>query len=282
MTDHQFRRRHPVLNISVYIPLAVGAVLLLAAYFIYKPSVPTLLIVGIIVILGFGLPRWIGWTARKARAQKAMETEKAKWGFHSRDREGAWINYIDKPLVKRTDYAKGKYFYSERLIIHDGYIILNPGHSTPGKIDTEVNYHPNQRRTYAWDGCTPKLLFFWLALIGTPDWWHKREQVQFVDRKGQLDLDPDSLTILWPQAHHASLVHDGLYQYLGQIPITKRDVDQLFCEMLIDSGMWPPMAKLYRWAVHSFGAREIPPDSAADNARFSVSGFSFLPPRTPK
>ena len=287
MNKDQFRRRPRVLHFSIYIPVIIGLVLLLAGYFIYWPAMLALGIVGVIVILGFGLPRWIGMEEREKRAREAAEKDDIKWGFHARDREGAWINYIDKPLVKKTDYAKGKYFYGDWLVIHDGYIIVNPGTSMPKVIDTDVYYHPNQPRTYAWDGCTPKLLFFWLALIGTPDWWQHCEWVQFVDSEGKLvpppppDPDPCKGKTFWPLAHHASLVHDALYQYLGHIPITKRVVDQLLCEMLIESGMWPPLAKLYSWATRTFGAGGIPADFAADNSPRYVHGFPFLPLRPP-
>jgi hypothetical protein len=36
---------------------------------------------------------------------------------------------------------------------------------------------------------------------------------------------------------HASLVHDALYQYLDNIPLSKNEVDQLFYQMLLEAGM---------------------------------------------
>jgi hypothetical protein len=51
------------------------------------------------------------------------------------------------------------------------------------------------------------------------------------------------------RAHHASLVHDALYQYLFSISIPKKDEDNLFHEMLIESGFSGIMAKMYHLAV---------------------------------
>jgi hypothetical protein len=59
----------------------------------------------------------------------------------------------------------------------------------------------------------------------------------------------------WQRAHHASLVHDVLYQYLNSIPIPKSDVDNLFHEMLIESGFSGIMAKIYHLAVRSIWVR---------------------------
>lgn len=267
--------RRALTDISIYSATALGVLILGAVYLIDRESIPAWLIAGILVYLGFALPRWIGRKERLARALAAKQLEKGKWSFHSRDRDGAWINYIDYPLVKRTAYADGKYFYSEWLIIHNGYIVVDPGESTVNHTTHEVSYKPRIRRTYAWDGCTPKRMFYWLALIGTPDWWQQCEDVQVLDGDG--NLLPKS--VFWPKAHHASLVHDALYQYLGHIPITKRDVDQLFCDMLIDSKMPRSLARLYQWAVHRFGAPDIPPGHSASDSPLVVTGLPFLPPR---
>lgn len=221
MHDQRLRRRHPVFHVSIYLPLTIGAALVFIAYAWFPGALPALMLTGIVVILGFGLPRWIGKGEREQRAQDAMDRELATWGFHGRDREGAWINYIDRPLVKQTDIARGKYFYGEWLAIHDGYIVVNPGRATVDGVAGQVTYHSDQPRTYAWDGCSPKLSFYWLALIGTPDWWQRIEPVQFVDAGGRLGSESVPKSMFWPKAHHASLVHDALYQYLGLIPISK-------------------------------------------------------------
>lgn len=268
--------RRTLTDVSMVVATLAGAVILGLASWFAPEAVQGLLIAGLLVYLGFALPRWIGRQERLARALANQQQERDKWGFHSRDRDGAWINYVDHPLVRRTPYALGKYFYSEWLVIHDGYVVVNPGRSRVDLDGGEVRYDPSSPRTYAWDGCTPKRQFYWVALIGTPDWWQRRENVQVVGSDGVLE----TRSMFWPQAHHASLVHDALYQYLGLIPITKREVDQLFGEMLIESGFPRLLAWLYRSAVHRFGATDIPPGRSGSNSRWMAQGLPFLPPRT--
>ena len=50
--------------------------------------------------------------------------------------------------------------------------------------------------------------FYWLAIIGIPDWWEKRHQVLQL-RDGELR----EAEVFWPLAHPASLVHDALLRY---------------------------------------------------------------------
>ncbi|MFO1418156.1 MAG: hypothetical protein U1E83_05750 [Methylotetracoccus sp.] len=276
MSDKRLTRRHPLLNVAIYVPLALGIAVLGAAWLSYPPALRSLLVVGVLVLLGFGLPRWIGGRERARRAAQALDRERLKWGFHGRDRDGAWINYIDRPLVVTSECAKGRYFYGERLVIHDGWIVVNPGESLIDKATQTVIYRPDRRQTYAWDGCTPKLWFYWLGLLGTPDWWVHLEPVQFIDEHGALVASPDANTTLWPLAHHASLVHDALYQYLGVIPITKREVDAQFETMLRASGFIGPVASLYHLAVRWFGGRDVAPDDRADNSPRRVAGLPFL------
>ncbi|WNC72488.1 hypothetical protein RGQ13_00515 [Thalassotalea psychrophila] len=68
---------------------------------------------------------------------------------------------------------------------------------------------------YSWDGCTPKWSFFNLFVFGVPDGHYDHR----TDKKFTQD---------------ASLVHDALYQYLDTIPVTKKQVDDLFLVMLGD------------------------------------------------
>jgi Flp pilus assembly protein TadB len=77
MNKDQLRRRPRVLHISIYIPVIIGLVLLLAGYFVYWPAMLALGIVGVIVILGFGLPRWIGMKEREKRARGANKKKRA-------------------------------------------------------------------------------------------------------------------------------------------------------------------------------------------------------------
>ncbi|MDH3347223.1 MAG: DUF1353 domain-containing protein [Desulfobulbaceae bacterium] len=198
---------------------------------------------------------------------RIKKIEKKTWGFYSRDHEGPWINYINYPLIKRTTYAKNKRFYSEWLIIHDGIIIVNPGVATVELKERKAEYDYSKKRTYAWDGCTPKRFFFWVALIGTPDWWNKEETILTLSKSHEIEKK----IVFWQRALHASLVHDALYQYLDSIPIAKMQVNQLFFEMLRDSGFSWPLAKTYHLAVRLLGARDIKENTPKENSNFTVS-----------
>jgi hypothetical protein len=72
---------------------------------------------------------------------------------------------------------------------------------------------------YAWDGCSPKanfLHFIW----GTPD--------------GKLDYRTER-----PMTYYASMIHDALYQYKKEIPISRVEADLLFMKLLRDARfMW--------------------------------------------
>lgn len=225
---------------------------------------------GIILILaaGFILPVIIGRGERRKRAALWQTKEKAKWGFKGRNRDGLWLNYIDFPLIKKADCATGINFYSEWLVIKGGCIIVNPGESK--LLDNHLTYNCRQRRTYAWDGCTPKFFFYWFMILGTPDWWNKNVTVQYIDDQNNIS----SKTVFWQLAHHASLVHDALYQYLNVIPINKKDVDELFRKMLRDAGMNALIALIYKTAVCMFGAAGVS-YTPVDQSMIHVTG---LPP----
>ena len=83
---------------------------------------------------------------------------------------------------------------------------------------------------FAWDGCTPKTSLWNLLIIGVPD--------------GHVDY-----RTMQPYAYHASMVHDALYQYLDSVPVTKKQIDQLFLKML---GDFKPRY-LYYFFVRLFG-----------------------------
>src|SRR5690606_37527645 len=116
-----------------------------------------------------------------------------------------------------------------------------------------------------WDGCTPKVPFYWLAIIGIPDWWEKPHRV--------LRLCGEELReeeVFWPLAHPASLVHDALYQYLNAAPVAKHEADLLFLRMLREAGMAWPLAFAYCLAVRLFGAPDVRgPASASSRLRWS-------------
>ena len=258
------RLRAPVFDIAFWLLTFGGAIVVIFVLVFAAKLLYVALSVGLLLYLGFELPRWVNRKTRNELAASAKKTEKQAWGFCSRDREGPWINFIDRPLVKRTLYADNKRFYSEWLIIHDGKIIVNPGRAEIIHQANKIIYDYSKRRTYAWDGCTPKRYFFWIAILGTPDWWHKKEKILTLSDSNEI-IDQE---MFWPIAHHASLVHDALYQYLDTIPIAKKHVDKLFFEMLRESGVCFCVAKIYHLAVRYFGAKDVKENNPKPNSRF--------------
>lgn len=208
------------------------------------------------IILGLALPKLVNKSIKKRRQNEYQEWELGNWGFHARPREGPWINYVDYGVARYSEIAKGKFFYCDWLVIHDGWILVNPGKVGYGhlKEQKEAKYDFSRSRTYAWDGCTPKVSFLWLGFFGTPDWWSKELAIKKLNPETG---DIEDKKVFWPLAHYASLIHDGLFQYLDSIPIAKKDVDGLFFEMLKEAGMIWPVAKLYHLAVKYFGASDV-------------------------
>ncbi|WP_420473599.1 DUF1353 domain-containing protein [Noviherbaspirillum sp. ST9] len=204
-------------------------------------------------VCGFIPPQWHGWRERLDRAVQAKYEEFSHWGFHSRDRDFPWVAHIEGALILCAECAKDKFFYSEWLIIHDGLIIVNPGSYDVDDKTKEITYNHAVRRTYAWDGCTPKISWLWFVLIGTPDWWQKEFSIVRVSNHGHVE----EATVFWPMTHYASVVHDALYQYLHHIPIKPSEVDRLFHTMLLEAGMWPWLAKLYYSLVKRCGGKDV-------------------------
>lgn len=256
MNSIQPKLRRPYFDALFKVITVLGLVILAGSWKLAPALLVPSLLIGGLIYLGFGLPRWVGWAERQDRARHAKKAEQAKWGFHSRDREGPWLNYVDYPLLTKSPIAHDKYFYSEWLIIHNGWIVVNPGptKNDPDKATKEVEYDFTVRRTYAWDGCSPKRWFFWIALFGTPDWGDTLENIVTINDQGDKEY---AKVVLWQRAHHASLVHDALYQYLDEIPIDKQDVNQLFREMLEQSGFCPWIASIYYHATQLFGANDV-------------------------
>lgn len=86
--------------------------------------------------------------------------------------------------------------------------------------------------TYTWDGCTPKIALFDIP-FGIPDGIPNEKT-----RK--------------PKAYYASLMHDVLYQFLEvQLPLTRKQVDTIFLELLEESDFAP--RQIYYAAVRVFG-----------------------------
>jgi len=286
---------NPIYDIFLRMLIGTGIAFGVCWYF----SCPNWILISLIVVmgvcLGFGLPRWQGWDERQKRARKAKHDEEEKWGFHSLEREGPWINYIDYPLVKETKYASGgendSYtFYSEWLVIQEGYIMVNPGKPTVDLDEKTVTYDFTRQRAYAWDGCTPKMWFFWLAVIGTPDWFQKIEEIKTVIEKPTDDKSKEKETkvrsnddyvlkpkeVFWKKALHASLIHDVLYQYLDNIPISRRDADWLFYYMLKESGVFCVIRWLYLFGVRCFGGIGVKKNQHKQKSDFTVIDFPKL------
>jgi len=101
--------------------------------------------------------------------------------------------------------------------------------STEGRLTIKVT-----DTAYCWDGCTPKWSILNLFIIGTPD--------------GHIDH-----RTMKPHTYYASLVHDALYQYLDSVPVSKKNIDLLFYQMLGDF----KLRKLYYLFVKYFGGRGV-------------------------
>jgi hypothetical protein len=84
---------------------------------------------------------------------------------------------------------------------------------------------------YAWDGCSPKWNFIDL-IVGTPD--------------GRLDFNTDKQI-----TYYASMIHDALYQYKGDIRFSRKEVDQLFKLNLRRAGFM--LSGIYYFFVRLFG-----------------------------
>ncbi|HSC82450.1 MAG TPA: hypothetical protein VLC30_02435 [Pseudomonas sp.] len=253
---------------------AIGLFLLGLAACLRPTLIAPLLWIAIPVYLGVLLPRLVGRSERLRRAHDAHQADLQRWGFTCRDHAGPWLNFIDRPLLCRCPQFAGRFFYGEWLVIHDGLLIINPGQATVDLQQRSVSYDFNRPTTYAWDGCTPKVPFYWLAMIGTPDWWEKRHRVLRL-RAGQVCQEE----VFWPLTHPASLVHDALYQYLNVAPVAKHEADRLLFQMLREAGMWRPLACAYYLAVRLFGAIDVRGPAPQHPPLRCLSAMPTLAPR---
>lgn len=244
--------RHLFLHYGNLLVSFIGLLLLALAAWLMPQLLTPLLWAGMPIYVGVLLPRWIGRNERQRRAAAARDATLNKWGFSQRDHSGPWLNYIDKPFVRHCPELVGRYFYGEWLLLHDGWLVVNPGHSTVDSQHLEVHYDFERPTAYAWDGCTPKVPFYWLAIIGIPDWWEKPHQVLQIEDGALKESE-----VFWPLAHPASLVHDALYQYLNTVPVAKHEADSLFFRMLREAGMVWPLAFAYYLAVRLLGAPDV-------------------------
>jgi hypothetical protein len=75
---------------------------------------------------------------------------------------------------------------------------------------------------------------------------------------------------------HASLVHDALYQYLVNIPLSKIEVEQLFHDILLEAGMPKLFARDFHLSVQKLGASDVHQDDASVNSDFTCRNFKHL------
>ncbi|OBT07146.1 hypothetical protein A9267_14875 [Shewanella sp. UCD-FRSSP16_17] len=79
----------------------------------------------------------------------------------------------------------------------------------------DITVKGSREKGYAWDGCTPKVNCFDLCLLGVPD--------------GRKLVNTGK-----PITYYASMVHDVLCQYRHEIPITRKQADDVFLYYLGD------------------------------------------------
>jgi len=97
--------------------------------------------------------------------------------------------------------------------------------------DGTIHINASCKDGYAWDGCTPKWIFLDF-LMGVPD--------------GRLDYLTEK-----PLTYYGSMLHDLLYQFKSDVPVSRSTADKMFCIILRDSGFkwwW-----VYYAAVFLFG-----------------------------
>ena len=155
--------------------------------------------------------------SRRQKIQAKQESEMDRWGFHARDRRGPWIYKVARETWFKTHIRNHTFDCDWFRLEKDGLVVI--------KASSE--------RAYAWDGCTPKVVFGKKQFIlGTPDGYQ------------------DSNMFL-PVTGYASLVHDAFYQYLHVIPVKKKVVDEIFKLELQRAGFW--FWPVYYLAVRLFG-----------------------------
>jgi hypothetical protein len=94
--------------------------------------------------------------------------------------------------------------------------------------DGRITVKGSSKKGYAWDGCSPKINFIHL-LWGTPD--------------GKLDYRTEK-----PMTYYASMIHDVIYQFKGEVCVSRKDADIIFRVMLKEANfMW--------WWAYSIAVR---------------------------
>ncbi len=100
--------------------------------------------------------------------------------------------------------------------------------------DGTVTVKGTNKRGYAWDGCSPKLKFKDVCILGTPD--------------GVLNFETGK-----SKTYYASLIHDVFYQFSLDVKsfIKRREVDKEFYTILVRDKF--RLAKVYYLFVHWLG-----------------------------
>jgi hypothetical protein len=135
-----------------------------------------------------------------------------------------WKFVHEKDYSYRTELLKGRECNFNWLKI-----------SKDGTITVKGSYY----KGYAWDGCTPKfncLHITWGICDG--------QLIQHIDEMtGKKSYKPCT--------YYASMIHDVIYQYKRCAPVTRKEADMIFYELLKKSGfMW---SWIYYAGVRSFG-----------------------------
>jgi hypothetical protein len=106
---------------------------------------------------------------------------------------------------------------------------------------------------YAWDGCSPKWNFIDLTW-GTPD--------------GRLDMITEKQI-----TYYASMIHDALYQYKGEIKLSRKEVDIILKLNLRRSKFL--LSGIYYFFVRLFGGLYGKWKTKKSMTQIIVTGFSW-------
>ena len=100
--------------------------------------------------------------------------------------------------------------------------------------DGTVTIKGTNKQGYAWDGCSPKIKFKDICILGTPD--------------GVLNFETG-----YSKTYYASLVHDMFYQFSKDVKllVSRKEVDIEFYYILKDNEF--RLAWLYHKVVRLFG-----------------------------
>ena len=95
----------------------------------------------------------------------------------------------------------------------------------------KIFINASKKRGYAWDGCTPKFEILDM-IFGVPD--------------GKLDYLTQK-----PITYYASMVHDMLYQFKKEVPLSRKEADLIFLKIMQEGGFM--LSTIYYIAVRILG-----------------------------